>query len=172
MAQRRPLTALCITFSPFYPIIFIGGEKGHLASFKLSPNLRRVQKENRDGEPIDKRKVELSKLEKVLATIRVYYAWSFQSIFSLVIPEYIMLGHSPSSLQPENEPEVMIELSSKVRRPKTTLVLYNFTSGYFEDVVEDEPLLDLLTLCSTVTLKKDLDKALDRYRLQWSDSEG
>ncbi|KAG0723735.1 Dynein intermediate chain 2, ciliary [Chionoecetes opilio] len=27
MAQRRPLTALCITFSPFYPIIFIGGEK-------------------------------------------------------------------------------------------------------------------------------------------------
>lgn len=27
MAQRRPLTASCVIFSPFYPIIFIGGEK-------------------------------------------------------------------------------------------------------------------------------------------------
>ena len=27
MAQRRSLTASCVTFSPFYPIIFIGGEK-------------------------------------------------------------------------------------------------------------------------------------------------
>lgn len=51
-------------------------------------------------------------------------------------------------------------------------MVYNFTSGYFEEVVEDEPLLDLLTLHSTVTLKEDLDKALHRFGLQWSDSEG
>ena len=79
---------------------------------------------------------------------------------------------SVSSLQPDNEPEITIELSSKVERPRTTLIIYNYTTGYFEEVVEDEPLLDLLTLPSTVTLKEDLDKALHRFGLQWSDSEG
>ncbi|XP_050705726.1 dynein axonemal intermediate chain 1-like isoform X2 [Eriocheir sinensis] len=77
----------------------------------------------------------------------------------------------PENVEPENEPEITIELSSKVERPRTTLVVYNFTSGYFEEVVEDEPLLDLLTLHSKVTLKEDLDKALHRFGLQWSDSE-
>ncbi|XP_063874202.1 dynein intermediate chain 2, ciliary-like [Scylla paramamosain] len=77
----------------------------------------------------------------------------------------------PENVEPENEPEITIELTSKVERPRSTFVIYNFTSGYFEEVVEDEPLLDLLTLHSSVTLKEDLDKALHRFGLQWSDSE-
>lgn len=98
------------------------------------------------------------------------YQHASLSLFLLLF--LLILTNSLSYLQPENEPEITIELSSKVERPRTTLVLYNFTTGYFEEVVEDEPLLDLLTLNSTVTLKEDLDKALHRFGLQWSDSEG
>ncbi|XP_042225448.1 dynein intermediate chain 2, ciliary-like [Homarus americanus] len=45
LAQRRRLAASCVAFSPFYPAIIIGGERSHLVSLKLSPNLRSVHKD-------------------------------------------------------------------------------------------------------------------------------
>ncbi|KAK4320989.1 hypothetical protein Pmani_008158 [Petrolisthes manimaculis] len=49
LAQRRPLSAACLALSPFYPVILVGGERGHLASFKLSPNLRRRSGDGGEG---------------------------------------------------------------------------------------------------------------------------
>ncbi|XP_071516735.1 dynein axonemal intermediate chain 1-like [Panulirus ornatus] len=70
VSQRRRMVASCIAFSPFYPIIIIGGNKGHLASFKLSPNLRKVQREAKDADANKLRELELNKMERLIAINR------------------------------------------------------------------------------------------------------
>nr|XP_053631370.1 dynein intermediate chain 2, ciliary-like [Cherax quadricarinatus] len=65
--QRRRSALSCVAFSPFYPVILVGGERGYLLTLKLSPNLRRNHKTRDELSP---REAEVCKMERIIATTR------------------------------------------------------------------------------------------------------
>ncbi|XP_063592192.1 dynein intermediate chain 2, ciliary-like [Penaeus indicus] len=48
LVQRRRFSLASVAFSPYQPVILVGGEKGYLVAFKLSPNLRKLHKDAKD----------------------------------------------------------------------------------------------------------------------------
>ncbi|XP_069169727.1 dynein axonemal intermediate chain 1 [Procambarus clarkii] len=68
LSQRRRVSASCLAFSPFYPVVSVGGDRGHLVLLKLSPNLRKLPRNARDLDASMLREVERSKLERLIAT--------------------------------------------------------------------------------------------------------
>ncbi|CAF0711059.1 unnamed protein product [Brachionus calyciflorus] len=66
LKKKRRLTHVC--FSPFFPILVIGDEKGTLTSFKLSPNLRSIQKDTTINaiSILNKEKFEQDKIRNIL----------------------------------------------------------------------------------------------------------
>ncbi|XP_037787736.1 dynein intermediate chain 1, axonemal-like [Penaeus monodon] len=68
LVQRRRVVTVCVAFNPFHPIILVGGEKGYLASLKLSPNLRRSHRDSKGPDPQDLKEIELCKMERLIAT--------------------------------------------------------------------------------------------------------
>ncbi|XP_069948680.1 dynein intermediate chain 2, ciliary-like [Cherax quadricarinatus] len=68
LVQRRRVSATCVAFNPFYPIILVGGEKGNLLSLKLSPNLRKVHKDAKGADDQKLKEIELCKMERLVAT--------------------------------------------------------------------------------------------------------
>nr|XP_053630549.1 dynein intermediate chain 2, ciliary-like [Cherax quadricarinatus] len=67
VAPRRRIIPSCIAFSPFYPVIVIGGDSGYLVLLKLSPNLRKVHKNTRDLDACSQKEVEHCKMERLIA---------------------------------------------------------------------------------------------------------
>ncbi|XP_037787654.1 dynein intermediate chain 2, ciliary-like [Penaeus monodon] len=65
--QKRRVVMTSLSFNTYHPIILIGGEKGHLISLKLSPNLRQVNKDPRDMEEMTHKEVEVCKMERLIA---------------------------------------------------------------------------------------------------------
>ncbi|ROT69800.1 putative dynein intermediate chain 2, ciliary-like isoform X3 [Penaeus vannamei] len=65
--QKRRVVMTSLSFNTYHPIILIGGEKGHLISLKLSPNLRQVNKDPRDMEEMSHKEVEMCKMERLIA---------------------------------------------------------------------------------------------------------
>ncbi|XP_042863089.1 dynein intermediate chain 2, ciliary-like [Penaeus japonicus] len=65
--QKRRVVMTSLSFNTFHPIILIGGERGHLISLKLSPNLRQVNKDPRDLEEMTHSQVEMCKMERLIA---------------------------------------------------------------------------------------------------------
>ncbi|XP_063851421.1 dynein intermediate chain 2, ciliary-like [Scylla paramamosain] len=66
--QRRRSCLSCVAFSPFHPVLLVGGEKGYLVSFKLSPNLRRPPKEAKGADETQRREIEMARLGRLIST--------------------------------------------------------------------------------------------------------
>ncbi|CAE1288943.1 DNAI1 [Acanthosepion pharaonis] len=62
-----------LAFNPSHPVILVGDDRGDVTCLKLSPNLRKGPKERKGQVPTDKKskeKLEKSRLDEVLATVR------------------------------------------------------------------------------------------------------
>ncbi|XP_050736135.1 dynein axonemal intermediate chain 1-like isoform X2 [Eriocheir sinensis] len=68
LVQRRRAAATCVSPSPSHPVLLVGGERGNLICLKLSPNLRRVSKDTKSADERTAREIELSKMERLIAT--------------------------------------------------------------------------------------------------------
>ncbi|XP_042858693.1 dynein axonemal intermediate chain 1-like [Penaeus japonicus] len=68
--QKKRGVVTCLAFSPFHPVILVGGDRGHLVSFKLSPNLRRQPKDAKGSDAQQLQEIELCKMERIIATTR------------------------------------------------------------------------------------------------------
>ncbi|XP_068233961.1 dynein axonemal intermediate chain 1-like [Palaemon carinicauda] len=68
--KRRKIRMSCIGFNSFFPIVLVGGERGHLVTLKLSPNLRKVHKDPRDLEEATPKQIEISKIERLISVNR------------------------------------------------------------------------------------------------------
>ncbi|ROT72844.1 Dynein intermediate chain 1, axonemal [Penaeus vannamei] len=70
VVQKKRGVVTCIAFSPFHPVILVGGDRGRLVSFKLSPNLRRQPKDAKGCDAQQLREIEVCKIERIIATTR------------------------------------------------------------------------------------------------------
>ncbi|XP_037789718.1 dynein intermediate chain 2, ciliary-like isoform X2 [Penaeus monodon] len=70
LVQRRRFSLASVAFSPYQPVILVGGEKGYLVAFKLSPNLRKPHKDAKGADENRKREIELCKMERIIALSR------------------------------------------------------------------------------------------------------
>ncbi|XP_059957340.1 dynein axonemal intermediate chain 1 [Mesoplodon densirostris] len=68
VAQKNKLTH--VQFNPIHPVIIVGDERGHVTCLKLSPNLRKVPKENKGQEVQKDPAAEIAKLDKLLNLVR------------------------------------------------------------------------------------------------------
>ncbi|XP_063868428.1 dynein axonemal intermediate chain 1-like [Scylla paramamosain] len=68
LVQRRRASATCVCPNPSHPVLLVGGERGNLICFKLSPNLRRVHKDNKTTDERNPREIEVCKMERLIAT--------------------------------------------------------------------------------------------------------
>ncbi|XP_060892967.1 dynein intermediate chain 2, ciliary-like [Labrus mixtus] len=59
-----------IEFNPIHPIIIVGDDRGDVASYKLSPNLRKKQKMKKGQDQPKGPEVEVAKMEKLLSLMR------------------------------------------------------------------------------------------------------
>ncbi|XP_064097257.1 dynein axonemal intermediate chain 1-like isoform X2 [Macrobrachium nipponense] len=60
ITKKRKIRMSCIGFNSFFPIVLVGGERGHLVTLKLSPNLRKVHKDPRDLEEATPKEIDKS----------------------------------------------------------------------------------------------------------------
>ncbi|RMZ95468.1 dynein intermediate chain, partial [Brachionus plicatilis] len=67
LKKKLRITHVC--FSPFFPILVVGDEKGSISSFKLSPNLRSLQRDNTLGSIsiLNKETFEQDKIRNILS---------------------------------------------------------------------------------------------------------
>ncbi|CAL4062154.1 unnamed protein product, partial [Meganyctiphanes norvegica] len=70
IVQRRRVALTSVAFNPFFPMILVGGEKGHLVSLKLSPNLRKPHKDAKGADEQKIRDIELCKMDRLIAISR------------------------------------------------------------------------------------------------------
>ncbi|XP_069986188.1 dynein intermediate chain 2, ciliary-like [Penaeus vannamei] len=66
LVQRRRFSLASVAFSPYQPVILVGGTKGYLVAFKLSPNLRKPHKDAKGADENRKREIELCKMERII----------------------------------------------------------------------------------------------------------
>ncbi|XP_033822328.1 dynein axonemal intermediate chain 1-like [Periophthalmus magnuspinnatus] len=59
-----------VTFNPLHPILIVGDNRGHVSSFKLSPNLRKQPKTKKHQEQSKGPEVEVAKMERLLSPLR------------------------------------------------------------------------------------------------------
>ncbi|XP_069952327.1 dynein intermediate chain 2, ciliary-like [Cherax quadricarinatus] len=71
LLQRRRSSVACLELSPFFPILLVGGDRGYLVTFKLSPNLRRPHKEAKGADEQKLREIELAKMERIITTAKI-----------------------------------------------------------------------------------------------------
>ncbi|XP_068235146.1 dynein intermediate chain 2, ciliary-like [Palaemon carinicauda] len=67
--KKRKVSGTSVALSPFYPVVIVGGDNGHLIAMKLSPNLRKLHKESRDADALTQKELELAKIEKLISLI-------------------------------------------------------------------------------------------------------
>ncbi|KAF2354229.1 WD40-repeat-containing domain [Trinorchestia longiramus] len=70
LPQKKRILVASIAVSPHHPVAIVGGERGYLASFKLSPNLRRPHKEAKGADEQKLKEIEIAKIERIIATNR------------------------------------------------------------------------------------------------------
>ncbi|XP_047494973.1 dynein axonemal intermediate chain 1-like [Penaeus chinensis] len=70
LVQRRRFSLASVAFSPYQPVILVGGERGYLVAFKLSPNLRKLHKDAKGADENRKKEIELCKMERIIAISR------------------------------------------------------------------------------------------------------
>ncbi|CAL4213294.1 unnamed protein product, partial [Meganyctiphanes norvegica] len=70
IVQKRRAALTTVSFNPFYPMILVGGEKGHLISLKLSPNLRKLHKDAKGADKQKLQDIELCKMNRLIAISR------------------------------------------------------------------------------------------------------
>ncbi|XP_042874358.1 dynein intermediate chain 2, ciliary-like [Penaeus japonicus] len=70
LLQRRRSSLTCVAFNPSQPIVLVGGGKGYLVAFKLSPNLRKPHKDAKCADEEGEKAIELCKMERIIATCR------------------------------------------------------------------------------------------------------
>ncbi|XP_050697688.1 dynein intermediate chain 2, ciliary-like [Eriocheir sinensis] len=66
--QRRKSVLTCTAFSPFHPVLVVGGERGYLLTLKLSPNLRRPPKEAKGADEVQRKEIEVARLGRLIST--------------------------------------------------------------------------------------------------------
>ncbi|XP_071544385.1 dynein intermediate chain 2, ciliary-like [Panulirus ornatus] len=71
LLQRRRSSVACVALNPFHPVLLVGGDRGYLVTFKLSPNLRRPHKDAKGADEQKLKEIELAKMERVIETARV-----------------------------------------------------------------------------------------------------
>ncbi|XP_018020947.2 dynein intermediate chain 2, ciliary-like [Hyalella azteca] len=70
LPQKKRLLVSSLAMSPYHPVLLVAGERGHLVSFKLSPNLRRPHKEAKGADDQRIREIEVMKIDRIIATNR------------------------------------------------------------------------------------------------------
>nr|XP_027215438.1 dynein intermediate chain 1, axonemal-like [Penaeus vannamei] len=72
LRQGREAALSCVAFSPFEPVILVAGERGFILSLKLSPNLRKQQKEAKGADAEKLKELERKKMERIIATSGIW----------------------------------------------------------------------------------------------------
>ncbi|XP_064097254.1 LOW QUALITY PROTEIN: dynein intermediate chain 2, ciliary-like [Macrobrachium nipponense] len=67
--QKRKISGTSVALSPFYPVVIVGGDNGHLIALKLSPNLRKLHKDARAADALTQKEIELAKIERLISLI-------------------------------------------------------------------------------------------------------
>uniref|UniRef100_T1JEU0 Uncharacterized protein n=1 Tax=Strigamia maritima TaxID=126957 RepID=T1JEU0_STRMM len=71
VVQKKGTALSSISFNQLHPIIVAGDSKGFTTCLKLSPNLRRAFKDNKTTDPEKFKELEMGKLLKILAIVRL-----------------------------------------------------------------------------------------------------
>ncbi|XP_072315616.1 dynein axonemal intermediate chain 1-like [Eucyclogobius newberryi] len=59
-----------VQFNPVHPVLIVGDDRGHVSSFKLSPNLRKQPKMKKHQEAPKGPEAEVAKMERLLSLLR------------------------------------------------------------------------------------------------------
>ncbi|KAK7079745.1 cytoplasmic dynein with WD40 domain, partial [Halocaridina rubra] len=70
IVKRRRLRISCMAFNTSFPVVLVGGEKGHLVTLKLSPNLRQIHKDPRNHPETTPEEAELGKINRIIQVNR------------------------------------------------------------------------------------------------------
>ncbi|XP_068450790.1 dynein, axonemal, intermediate chain 1, paralog 2 [Clinocottus analis] len=70
VVAKRKSRLTHVEFNPIYPILIVGNDRGHVQSFKLSPNLRKKPRVKKGQEQPKGPEVEIEKMEKLLSLLR------------------------------------------------------------------------------------------------------